>query len=81
MSSRRARRSAASPAFFGDDPEPIIAPIDGIVIGHAVLPVVNQGDAMVHIAEVRRFDDVGERIDAITEQLLNDPLLDEDEVI
>ena len=67
--------------IFGDDPEPIIAPIDGIVIGHAVLPVVNQGDAMVHIAEVRRFDDVGERIDAITEQLLNDPLLDEDEVI
>ena len=49
--------------------------------GHAVLPVVNQGDALVHIAEVVRFGDVEERVDQITEALLNDRLLDEDELI
>ncbi|MFN3474279.1 MAG: succinylglutamate desuccinylase/aspartoacylase family protein [Blastomonas sp.] len=67
--------------IFGDDAQEFRAPIDGIIIGHAVLPVVNQGDALVHIAEVTRFGDVEERVDQITEGLLNDRLLDEDELI
>lgn len=67
--------------IFGDDPEDIRAPIDGMIIGHAVLPVVNQGDALVHIAEVMRFGDVEQRVDQITDGLLNDRLLDEDELI
>jgi predicted deacylase len=67
--------------IFGDDAMEFRAPIDGIIIGHAVLPVVNQGDALVHIAEVMRFGDVEERVDQITEALLNDRLLDEDELI
>ena len=67
--------------IFGDDPLDFRAPIDGMIIGHAVLPVVNQGDALVHIAEVMRFGDVEQRVDQITEQLLNDRLLDEDELI
>lgn len=67
--------------IFGDDPMDFRAPIDGMIIGHAVLPIVNQGDALVHIAEVMRFGDVEERVDQITEQLLNDRLLDEDELI
>ncbi|WP_373486570.1 succinylglutamate desuccinylase/aspartoacylase family protein [Blastomonas sp.] len=67
--------------IFGYDPLDVRAPIDGIIIGHAVLPVVNQGDALVHIAEVMRFGDVEERVDQITEQLLSDRLLDEDELI
>lgn len=67
--------------IFGDDAVEFRAPIEGIIIGHAVLPVVNQGDALVHIAEVMRFGDVEERVDQITEALLNDRLLDEDELI
>jgi len=67
--------------IFGDDPVDVRAPIDGIIIGHANLPVVNQGDAILHLAEVLRFDDAEQRVDQITEALLNDPLLDEDEVI
>jgi predicted deacylase len=67
--------------MFGDDAMEFRAPIDGIIIGHAVLPVVNQGDALVHIAEVMRFGDVEQRVDQITEALLNDRLLDEDELI
>ncbi len=54
----------------GEDGEEVSSPIDGIIIGHATLPIVNQGDAMFHIAEVQRFADVGERVDAITEAAL-----------
>ncbi len=61
--------------------EAIIAPIDGLIIGHAVLPVVNRGDALFHIAEVSGIETVGERVDGITEAILSDQMLDEDEVM
>lgn len=74
--------------LFGEDPEDIISPLDGIIIGHATLPVVNQGDALFHIAQVANLDHAGERIGSITEAILaSEPpgpaeeLLDEDEVI
>ena len=74
--------------LFGEEPEGIYAPIDGIVIGHATLPVVHQGDALFHIASVSHPDRVGARIESITEAILaSEPegfaevLLDEDEVI
>lgn len=74
--------------LMGEDPEGIFAPIDGIVIGHATLPVVHQGDALFHIASVAHPERVGARIEGITEAILaSEPegfaetLLDEDEVI
>lgn len=67
--------------MFGDDEEAVISPCDGIIIGHATLPVVNQGDAILHIAEVQRFANVEHRIDAISESLMENPMLDEDEVL
>lgn len=67
--------------IFGDGEETITAPDDGIVIGHSNLPVVNQGDALLHIAQVRVFDTVGERVEKIEDALYSDQLLDEDEVI
>ncbi|WP_375290429.1 succinylglutamate desuccinylase/aspartoacylase family protein [Qipengyuania sp.] len=74
--------------LFGEDPAPIISPIDGIVIGHATLPVVDQGDAVFHIAEVANLEHAGDRIETITEAILASeptgpaqPLLDEDEVL
>ncbi len=66
---------------LGDDPHAVVSPIDGIVIGHSQLPVVNQGDALLHIAEVRKFDTVEERVGTITDTMLSDVMLDEDEVI
>ena len=51
--------------IFGDGEEAILSPVDGIVIGHSNLPVVNQGDALLHIAEVRIFHTVGERLEQI----------------
>ncbi len=67
--------------IFGDGEAAVIAPCDGIIIGHATLPVVNQGDAILHIAEVQRFANVEERMDAISDGLMENPMLDEDEVI
>ncbi len=74
--------------LFGEDPLEMTSPIDGIIIGHATLPVVNQGDAMFHIAQLANPKRAGERIGAITEAImasepegLAQPLMDEDEVI
>lgn len=69
--------------------EIIAAPFDGIIIGHSNLPVVHQGDALFHLAKVKAFDTVAERVDAITSASLdhaeNDGdigvMADEDEVI
>ena len=74
--------------LLGEDQREMVSPIDGIVIGHATLPVVNQGDALFHVAEVAHLDLAGHRIGSITEAIRASepegpaqPLLDEDEVI
>ena len=67
--------------IFGEGEEAILSPVDGIVIGHSNLPVVNQGDALVHVAKVRVFDTVGDRLEKIEDAITSDQLLDEDEVI
>lgn len=74
--------------LFGEDAEELVSPVDGIVIGHATLPVVHQGDALFHIAAIDHPERVGARIDSITEAILaSEPeglperLLDEDEVV
>lgn len=74
--------------LFGEDAMEMVSPIDGIIVGHATLPVVNQGDAMFHIAQVANLEHAGEAIDTLTEAILASepggpaqPLLDEDEVL
>lgn len=74
--------------LFGEDAMEMVSPIDGIVIGHATLPVVNQGDAIFHVAQVANLEHAGEAIDTITEAIrasepagAAQPLLDEDEVL
>ncbi len=37
---------------FGDKPVQVRSPMAGIVIGHGQNPLVNQGDALVHVAQV-----------------------------
>ena len=73
--------------LIGEDPEELLSPINGIIIGHATLPVVHQGDALFHIAAVAHPERVGERIESITEAIdasepegFAEALLDEDEV-
>ena len=74
--------------LFGEDSMEMVSPIDGIIIGHATLPVVNQGDAIFHIAQVANLEHAGEAIDTITDAIrasepagAAQPLLDEDEVM
>ncbi len=38
---------------FGDDEKQALAPFDGVVIGKTNLPLVNEGEALFHIAKVK----------------------------
>lgn len=71
--------SVADP--FGDTDLNVVASMDGIIIGRAVMPIVNEGDALFHIAAVRSSDDAEATLDDLTSQLEDDPLFDEDEII
>ena len=65
---------------FGKVEEDVIAPNDGILIGRAILPVVNEGDALFHLAKLLPRA-VAETVENLVEQLIADPLFDEDEII
>ena len=74
--------------LFGEEAEELLSPLDGIIIGHATLPVVHQGDALFHIADIPHPERVGAQIESITEAILaSEPegsaqgMLDEDEVV
>ena len=66
---------------FGDTDVPVCSPVDGIIIGRTNVPIVNQGDALMHIAQVMKFDTAIKRMDEITEDALSDPIFDEDEIL
>lgn len=70
--------SVADP--FGDVETTIEAPSAGILIGRAVLPVVNEGDAVFHLAQLspKVAEDT---VEGLAQQLETDPLFDEDEII
>lgn len=65
---------------FGEKSVDLLAPSAGIIIGRAVLPVVHEGDAVFHLAEVRHSDPA-QAVEDIAEQLESSPLFDEDEII
>ncbi|WP_299653734.1 succinylglutamate desuccinylase/aspartoacylase family protein [uncultured Tateyamaria sp.] len=58
----------------------LLAPAPGILIGRAVLPVVNEGDAVFHLAEINPTADE-DTVEVMSAQLDADPLFDEDEII
>lgn len=66
---------------FGEVEDEIVATLPGIIIGRAMLPIVNEGDALFHIARVTAKDDADNKMNAISTQLEDDPLFDEDEII
>ncbi|MCI5048207.1 MAG: succinylglutamate desuccinylase/aspartoacylase family protein [Aquisalinus sp.] len=67
---------------FGEVEEDIVADEPGLIIGRAELPVVNEGDALFHIARTKKDgDDVESTLDSLATQLDLDPLFDEDEII
>ena len=66
---------------FGQSDTEVLAKQDGLIIGRTNLPIVNQGDALFHVASIKRPSELQERMDAIETHLQSDPLLDEDEII
>ncbi|MDW3222204.1 MAG: succinylglutamate desuccinylase/aspartoacylase family protein [Paracoccaceae bacterium] len=65
---------------FGGKETDLLAPSPGILIGRAILPVVNEGDAVFHLAALnpRVSEDT---VEDLATQLETDPLFDEDEII
>lgn len=66
---------------FGEVESEIFALSDGLIIGRTNLPVVNEGDGLIHIAELRKSEDPEATVDKLNSQLLADPMFDEDEII
>jgi uncharacterized protein len=66
---------------FGETETEVIADAEGLIIGRTNLPVINEGDGLVHIAKINRKIDATATIDSLTTQLEQDPLFDEDEII
>ncbi|SEP96133.1 succinylglutamate desuccinylase/aspartoacylase family protein [Thalassovita taeanensis] len=66
---------------FGEIETDVIATTGGIIVGRTNLPVVNEGDALFHVAQLPNLELAGQKMDAMSEQLEADPLFDEDEII
>ncbi|MEK0164617.1 succinylglutamate desuccinylase/aspartoacylase family protein [Phaeobacter sp. JH20_36] len=66
---------------FGEEETEVVAPFDGIIVGRAVLPVVNEGDAVFHLARVQSMKQAENAMDDHSSQLADDPMFDEDEII
>lgn len=49
---------------FGENPTPVLAATAGIVIGRNKLPLVNEGDALFHIAEFDSTQHARQRVEA-----------------
>ena len=50
-------------------------------MGRTNLPVVNRGDALFHIAHLRKHAAIDSALGAVGEDIAGDPLFDEDEII
>ncbi len=66
---------------FGEVEANIVATLPGIIVGKAVMPVINEGDALFHVARAGAVDDADKKMTTISTQLEDDPLFDEDEII
>ncbi|MGF1463270.1 MAG: succinylglutamate desuccinylase/aspartoacylase family protein [Maricaulaceae bacterium] len=66
---------------FGETEVEVRASKPGLLIGRTNLPVVNEGDALFHIAVVPPNHDLEAHVETVTAQLASDKLFDEDEII
>lgn len=66
---------------FGEEETEIIAPFDGVIVGRAVMPVVNEGDAVFHLGRITSVKKAEDVLDNHSSQLADDPMFDEDEII
>lgn len=66
---------------YGEQQFPVDSPLQGIIIGRANIPAVNQGDALFHIAKVEDAPAIGEHYDRLQRRLESETIPDEDEII
>lgn len=66
---------------FGEDERDIVAPFDGIIVGRAVMPIVNEGDSVFHLGRIASVADAEATLGDHSTQIADDPMFDEDEII
>ncbi len=66
---------------FGENEVEVLAQDGGIIVGRTNLPVVNEGDALFHVATPPSAAVMEGKVEALAEQLEGQPLFDEDEII
>ncbi len=66
---------------FGEQEMEVLAPFSGIIVGRAVMPIVNEGDALFHIGRVKSMVEAEGAVEDLEHQLGDDPMFDEDEII
>lgn len=64
---------------FGTDERDVIAPYSGILIGRNNLPLVNEGDALFHVARFDEVKDVAAQVEAFSQSIESEPPVAEDE--
>lgn len=60
---------------FGEAEYELFAPSSGIIIGQMTMPLVNEGEALFHIARFNRTDIIEERVETLSEELQDDTML------
>lgn len=66
---------------FGEVETPISAPGDGVIIGRSELPIVNEGDAIFHVAQPAHIGHAETALDQYAADMEGSTLFDEDEII
>lgn len=66
---------------FGESEIKVVAQTSGIVIGRTHLPVVNQGDALFHVATVEDHEKSGGRIERLEREIEQDPFFEEEDIV
>jgi len=66
---------------FGENETEVLAADGGIIVGRTNLPIVNEGDALFHVASLPDSAQAESAIEVLAEQMEAQPLFDEDEII
>jgi hypothetical protein len=66
---------------FGEKEVEVICETTGIIVGRTNMPVVNEGDALFHVAETRRPAHAEAAVEVLEAAREAAPLFDEDEII
>jgi predicted deacylase len=66
---------------FGVAEMEVIGQSNGIIVGRSNMPVVNEGDALFHVAETPKVWHAEAAMEGVAAQMEAAPLFDEDEII